>query len=179
MSKEIGSDSLRDSEQGLRATLNSIGDAVIAKNQGEADQMWARRDLAADLALTEPPTVSSDAALPVDRVAEFLSRAKARVRSVDPGAIPFWMGHLGDGNVHFTVQMTRDDPALKEAVIEAIEDVVEDLHGSFSAEHGVGTLKLGSMARRKDPVALEVMRAIKGAIDPKGLMNPGKVIPGN
>ena len=66
---------------------------------------------------------------------------------------------------------------LKDAVMEAVEDVVQELGGSFSAEHGIGLSKLPSMRRRKDPVALEVMRAVKAALDPAGLMNPGKVIP--
>ena len=87
------------------------------------------------------------------------------------------MAHLGDGNIHYTVFPTRDDPALYDAVVEAVEDVVQDLGGSFSAEHGVGLSKRATMARRKDAVALSVMRAIKAALDPGNLMNPGKVIP--
>ena len=78
----------------------------------------------------------------------------------------------------FTAYPTRDDKALKDQVLETIEDVVADLGGSFSAEHGVGLSKLNSMSRRKDPVALDVMRAVKQALDPQNLMNPGKVIPG-
>ena len=72
---------------------------------------------------------------------------------------------------------TSSDPALHDAMMEAVEDLVQDLRGSFSAEHGIGTSKLSSMARRKDPVALDVMRAIKSALDPKGILNPGKVLP--
>jgi FAD/FMN-containing dehydrogenase len=88
------------------------------------------------------------------------------------------VAHLGDGNLHFTAYPTRDDTVLKDTVLSAIEDVVADLGGSFSAEHGVGLSKLPSMIRRKDPVALDVMRAIKQALDPQNRMNPGKVIPG-
>ena len=79
--------------------------------------------------------------------------------------------------MHFTVFPTRDDPNLYDAVVTVVEDVVEELGGSFSAEHGVGLSKLKTMARRKDPVALDVMRAIKMALDPGNRMNPGKVIP--
>ena len=156
-----------------------IADAVIAKSDAQAAAMWARRDAAAELALCDPPFYSADVALPLDRVSEFLETAHARVASVDPKAVPLWVAHLGDGNVHYTVRMSRDDRGLETAIVEAIEDVVAHLRGSFSAEHGVGTFKRGSMARRKDPVALEVMAAIKAAIDPKGLMNPGKVLPGS
>ena len=87
------------------------------------------------------------------------------------------MAHLGDGNVHFAVFPTRDDPTLSEAMIRVVEDAVQDLGGSFSAEHGVGLSKLGSMRRRKNPVALDLMRAVKSAFDPAGILNPGKVIP--
>ena len=84
---------------------------------------------------------------------------------------------MGDGNIHFTVYPTRDDPALSDAVIEAVEDEVQALGGSFSAEHGVGLSKKPSMKRRKDPVALDIMRAVKAAVDPQNRMNPGKIIP--
>ena len=87
------------------------------------------------------------------------------------------MAHLGDGNVHYTVWPTVNDAQLKDAIMEAVEDIVIDLGGSFSAEHGVGEAKLSSMARRKDPAALAAMRAIKAALDPLNLMNPGKVLP--
>ena len=88
------------------------------------------------------------------------------------------VAHLGDGNLHFTAYPTRDEARLKDKVMETVEDVVAELGGSFSAEHGVGLSKLNSMARRKDPVALDVMRALKAALDPDNRMNPGKVIPG-
>jgi FAD/FMN-containing dehydrogenase len=87
------------------------------------------------------------------------------------------VAHLGDGNLHFAAYPTRDDEGLKDRVKEMVEDIVAELGGSFSAEHGVGLSKLPSMRRRKDPVALDVMRAIKAALDPEGRMNPGKVIP--
>ena len=108
---------------------------------------------------------------------EFYDRFHARLPTLDPGCETLSVCHLGDGNVHFTVFPTRDDAALHDAVVAAVEDVVADLHGSFSAEHGVGLSKLATMARRKDPVALDVMRALKTALDPLNLMNPGKVIP--
>ena len=96
---------------------------------------------------------------------------------LDAGADPFYIAHLGDGNVHYGVYPSRDDPDLKEQIVETVEDVVEALGGSFSAEHGVGLSKLNTMRRRKDPVALDMMRKIKGLLDPKGILNPGKLIP--
>ena len=100
------------------------------------------------------------------------------IDAIDPGARTITVAHLGDGNLHFTAYPTRDDAVLKDKVLEAIEDIVADLGGSFSAEHGVGLSKLPSMARRKDAVALDLMRTLKQALDPQALMNPGKVIPG-
>ena len=155
----------------------TLGDAVIARSGAQADEMWARRHAAAELSLGAPPLVVSDASVPPVMVETFLAEANARAAEADPGCEPFWVAHLGDGNVHYVVHLTRDDPGLAGAVTSAVEDVLARLGGSFSAEHGVGVVKRGSMARRKDPVALEVMAAIKVALDPKGLMNPGKVLP--
>jgi FAD/FMN-containing dehydrogenase len=107
----------------------------------------------------------------------FLARMEAALPTLDPGAESLSIAHLGDGNIHYTVFPTRDDPALAEAVVTRVEDEVQALRGSFSAEHGVGLSKKGSMARRKSPVSLQVMRAVKQALDPEGRMNPGKILP--
>jgi FAD/FMN-containing dehydrogenase len=106
-----------------------------------------------------------------------MRQALARLRDIDPGAQTLTVAHLGDGNLHFTVFPTGDDPVLADAILTAIEDVVQDLGGSFSAEHGVGLSKRASMARRKDPVALDVMRSLKAVLDPGNLLNPGKILP--
>ncbi len=162
------------------ATLIETGavlDAEIAQNDAQRLAMWKRRELAAEITIDRQPTIDTDIALPLHLVPEFFTRFEARFPALDSGADTISVAHLGDGNVHFTVYPTRDDPALYDAVVEAVEDIVADLGGSFSAEHGVGLSKLNSMARRKDPVALDVMRAVKAALDPAGLMNPGKVIP--
>jgi len=89
----------------------------------------------------------------------------------------FYISHLGDGNVHYGVYPSSDDASLKDAITEAIEDTVQELQGSFSAEHGVGLSKLNTMRRRKDSVALDLMRSIKTTLDPNGILNPGKLIP--
>lgn len=139
--------------------------------------MWARREAAAEIGVGLRPEVDTDVCLPLDKVEPFLTEAIRRLEALDPGARTITVAHLGD-DLHFTAYPTRDDKALKDKVMETIEDVVADLGGSFSAEHGVGLSKLNSMSRRKDPVALDVMRAIKAALDPDSRMNPGKVIPG-
>jgi FAD/FMN-containing dehydrogenase len=155
-----------------------ITDAILARSEQQRRAMWARREAAAEIGVGLHPEVDTDVCLPLDKVETFLTQATRRLEALDPGARTITVAHLGDGNLHFTAYPTRDDKALKDAVLEAIEDVVAELGGSFSAEHGVGLSKLPSMSRRKDRVALEVMRAIKAALDPQNLMNPGKVIPG-
>ncbi|MEM6728284.1 MAG: FAD-binding oxidoreductase [Pseudomonadota bacterium] len=154
-----------------------VSDAVIAQNEAQRSEMWARREMAAELTFGRLPIVDTDIAVPLEAVPKFLMEISERIGALDPGAEDFVVSHLGDGNVHYTVYPTRDDADLKTAMVEAIEDVTLLLGGSFSAEHGIGLSKLGSMGRRKDAVALEMMRAVKSAFDPKGLMNPGKVLP--
>ena len=154
-----------------------ITDATIAQSETQRRAMWQRRELAAEITFARSPAIDTDVALPLDKVQDFLTQIHQRLPALDAAAETLSVAHLGDGNVHFTVFPSRDDPALYDAVVSAVEDVVQSLHGSFSAEHGVGLAKLPSMARRKDPVALDVMRQIKAALDPANLMNPGKVIP--
>ena len=155
-----------------------IQDAVLARSEQQRRAMWARREAAAEITVGLTPAVDTDVCLPLDRVETFLAEALRRLEALDPGLRSLTVAHLGDGNLHFTAFPTKDTPDLKDRVMEVVEDVVAELGGSFSAEHGVGLSKLNSMARRKDPVALDVMRAVKRALDPEGRMNPGKVIPG-
>ena len=154
-----------------------ILDAEIAASEAQRRAMWQRRELAAEITVARQPAIDTDICLPVDAVATFFERIHARLPALDPAAETLSVAHLGDGNIHFTVFSSNDSAALYDAVVEAVEDEVQALGGSFSAEHGVGLSKLASMRRRKDPVALEVMRAVKAALDPAGRMNPGKVIP--
>jgi FAD/FMN-containing dehydrogenase len=154
-----------------------ILDATIARSTTQRSAMWARREAAAEIGAAVKPMIDSDIAVPLDKVETFLTRIAPRLADIAPGAETLTVAHLGDGNLHFSVYPGDPSKALYDRVITAIEDIVQDLGGSFSAEHGVGLSKLNSMARRKDPVALDLMRTIKQAIDPGNLMNPGKVIP--
>lgn len=167
---------LQDTLAALMET-GAILDAEIAQTEAQRRAMWQRRELAAEITVARQPTIDTDICLPLDKVATVLDRIHARLPALDAGAETLHIAHLGDGNIHFTVYPSRDDPALSDAVIEAVEDEVQALGGSFSAEHGVGLSKKPSMKRRKDPVALEVMRAVKRALDPDNRMNPGKIIP--
>ncbi|ESW62545.1 MAG: FAD-dependent oxidoreductase [Rhodobacter sp. CACIA14H1] len=154
-----------------------ILDATLARSTAQRTAMWARREAAAELGAAVHPMIDSDIALPLDKVETFLARIAPRVQAIAPGAETLTVAHLGDGNIHFSVYPGDPSKALYDRVITAIEDEVQALGGSFSAEHGVGLSKLNSMARRKDPVALDLMRLLKQAIDPANIMNPGKVIP--
>ncbi|AGI73571.1 FAD-binding oxidoreductase [Octadecabacter arcticus 238] len=171
---------ITDALQTIMADMMNSGavlDAVVAQNETQRRAMWDRREAAAELTFWRKPIVDTDVALPLDLVGSFLEQAYAKVVEADSGAEPFYIAHLGDGNVHYGVYPSSDDAALKDKIVEIIEDVVESLGGSFSAEHGVGLSKLNTMRRRKDPVALDMMRKIKGVLDPNGILNPGKLIP--
>ncbi len=154
-------------------------DAVVAQNETQRREMWARREAAAEVSLSHQPVQNNDVAVPLDKVDTFLSRANAMLQQVDPGARAMVVSHLGDGNVHYAVWPKSQDPARVDYIMEAVEEIVLELGGSFSAEHGIGTSKLPSMARRKNAQAMAAMRAIKAALDPNGILNPGKVLPPN
>ena len=190
---ELGSTSARDCVPGpdgslplvtlLEDTLAAmmedgvVLDAVFATTEAQRRTMWARREAAAELTQGWLPSIDTDVAVPLTAVDAFMRQALARLRDLDPDAQTLTVAHLGDGNLHFTIFPTDDDPALGDAILTAVEDVVQDLGGSFSAEHGVGLSKRASMARRKDPVALDVMRSLKALLDPGNLLNPGKILP--
>ena len=154
-----------------------ILDAHIAQNEEQRLIMWERREAAAEISLLKTPLINNDIAVPLDKISKFLTIMEKKLPELDPDADVLIVSHLGDGNVHYTVWPSLDDEQHKDKIMEAIENVVLSLGGSFSAEHGIGLSKLSSMERRKDRVALDVMRQIKHAIDPEGIMNPGKVLP--
>lgn len=155
----------------------AVLDAVVAQNETQRREMWARREAAAEVTLSRLPIQNNDIAVPLDKVAIFLERADAMIARIDTGARPMVVSHLGDGNVHYAIWPNTKDPDTMNRLMEGVEEIVLELGGSFSAEHGIGTAKLPSMARRKNKVAMAAMRAIKTALDPNGIMNPGKVLP--
>ena len=190
---EIGVTSPRDAEilpdgstpasNGLEEVLmahleaGDVLDAVVAKSEAQRTEMWERREQAAEITLITPDLVDSDVCVAVDLVDTFVTRVSERVTALDPEAEEFTVSHLGDGNLHYTVYPSDKSAAHHDAIRKAVEEVVVELGGSFSAEHGIGLSKLNSMARNKDAVSIDVMRAIKQALDPKGIMNPGKLLP--
>jgi FAD/FMN-containing dehydrogenase len=178
--RDDGSLPLTDALESVLAAMLETGavlDAEVARSDTQRAAMWQRRELAAEVTFARKPAIDTDVALPLEQVGAFLTAMETALPLIDPGADSLAIAHLGDGNIHYTAFPTRDDPALSDAVVSKVEDVVQSLRGSFSAEHGVGLSKRASMARRKDPVALSVMRSVKAALDPDNRMNPGKVLP--
>jgi FAD/FMN-containing dehydrogenase len=190
---ELGATAARDCDPGADGRVPLVGvledvlaqmladgtliNAEVAQTEGQRRAMWERRELAAEITYARKPAIDTDISLPLDAIPVFLERIHADVPGLDAGAETFAVGHLGDGNLHFTVFPTRNDAGLADRVVNRIEDIVASLGGSFSAEHGVGLSKKPSMARQKDAVAMDVMRAVKLALDPGNLMNPGKILP--
>ena len=159
-------------------------DAVIAQNETQRKAMWAQREAAYEVVIMKSPMIMTDVSVPLDCVQSFLEQVQKRVSARVPEAEEVTVAHLGDGNVHYSlwhdpegVRTETENKQLKDELVEVVEETVLALGGSFSAEHGIGVYKKGSMARRKDPVALSVMRGIKAALDPLNIMNPGKMLP--
>ncbi|MFC1674164.1 FAD-binding oxidoreductase [Pseudomonadota bacterium] len=164
----------------FEATL--VEDAVIAQSGPQADAIWALREAVPEAQREEGGSIKHDVSVPVSKVPQFIDQATALVEERIPGVRVCAFGHLGDGNIHYN--LTQPEGAEKQAFLglwedtnRAVHDLVAGLGGSFSAEHGVGQLKTGEMARLKDPVELDLMRTLKDALDPQNRMNPGKVLP--
>ena len=155
----------------------TVLDAVVAQNEAQRREMWERREAAGHIGYAEGPRVDTDIAVPLDKVGFAIEEIEKRYKALDPNAWDVVVAHLGDGNIHHAIYSEHQSKGFSDTLVEAVEDVVQEIGGSFSAEHGVGLSKLKTMTRRKDPVALAAMRSIKDALDPKGILNPGKVIP--
>ncbi|MCB1639808.1 MAG: FAD-binding oxidoreductase, partial [Thiothrix sp.] len=156
-------------------------DAVVAQNENQRREMWAMREAAYEVMIMKQPLIMTDVSVPLDSVQPFLERMGKRLHQLAPEAEEVIVAHLGDGNVHYSLwpdpEQQLDSTRLaarKTAIVEAVEDTVLELGGSFSAEHGIGVYKKDSMARRKNPLALQLMHQIKQALDPLNIMNPGK-----
>jgi FAD/FMN-containing dehydrogenase len=156
-------------------------DAAIAQTGEQATAMWALRENISDAQRIEGPNVKHDIALPVSAIPEFLRDAESALSSAFAGVRFVVFGHLGDGNLHYNLSAPEHVAAgafMAEAprANRIVHDLVVARGGTYSAEHGIGQLKRDELARYKSEAELDVMRAIKRALDPRGLMNPGKVL---
>ena len=171
-------------ERLLAAALQQgiIGDAVLAANEAQAEAFWKLRDTISEAERAEGQTLAHDISVPVADMPAFILDAAAKVEAAFPGVIASGFGHLGDGNIHFHVRAgTHASPDWYDSEGEKITRLVDDLvtaaGGSISAEHGIGQLKRAEFARLAPPGRIHALRAIKHALDPLGIMNPGKLIP--
>lgn len=163
-------------ERGLAA------DAAIAASEAQAEAFWRLRDSISEAERKDGAAAKHDVSVPVALMPRFMTEAAEEVERRFPGTRTNAFGHLGDGNVHFNVRAPEGAGAgwLEEtgsAVTALVHDLVTSAGGSISAEHGIGQMKRAELARLGDPARLAAMRAIKRALDPKGIMNPGKLVP--
>ena len=170
-------------EEALGAAFEAgtVLDASVAQNEAQRDAFWRIRESIPEAQKVAGASIKHDIAVAVGEVPALLDDGVALAQSFHPDILPVPFGHLGDGNIHFNFsQPPAMDPvafmALAPALNTAMHDLVVARSGSFSAEHGVGRLKVGDLQRYKDPIALSVMQALKVALDPDGLMNPGAVL---
>ena len=159
-----------------------VTDAVVAENLAQAHALWHVRESISMAQAEEGLNIKHDISIPVSRIPEFVRSTDLLLQERIPGVRLVNFGHLGDGNLHYNVQAPAEgDPAQflreKEGEVNTIVfDTVVAHGGSISAEHGVGSLKVGHLEHYKSPVALQLMRGIKQALDPQNLMNPGRVV---
>ncbi len=176
---------LRTMVEGLLAKAFEDGlalDAAVAGSQAQRRALWRLRESMTEAQKPEGGSIKHDVSVPVSAVAAFLERATAACEALVPGARVCAFGHAGDGNIHFNVsQPVGADRAAFLArwhdMNRVVHDIVASYGGSISAEHGIGRLKRDELPHYKDPVAIELMRALKHTFDPNGILNPGRVVP--
>ena len=178
------SQTLRDNVERLLAEAiekNIASDATIAENETQAHALWHMRHSMSEAINREGTGIRHDISVPTADIPAFLVKADAAVAGVAPGARVIAFGHIGDGNIHYDVvpALGAGDESLNQrrsAIEESVYDVIDQFNGSISAEHGIGHHKKEPMAQRKSAVELSMMRALKQALDPDGIMNPGKML---
>ncbi len=156
-------------------------DAVVAQSGEQAARLWALRENITEAQRREGPNVKHDISLPVSAIPLFMREAEAALERAFPAARLVVFGHLGDGNLHYNIAAPEGDSApdfmaQAQPINRLVHDLVAAHGGSFSAEHGIGQMKRSELTHYKSAVELKLMRAIKAAFDPAGLMNPGKVL---
>ena len=156
-------------------------DVALAQSEAQVQALWALRENVAEGQKAEGLAIKHDIAVPVSRIPVFIARADAALAARFPGVRIVCFGHIGDGNLHYNQSRSdaldnADFIAATPEVDRIVHDIVADLGGSISAEHGLGQLKRDEILRYKSAVEMDLMRAVKKAFDPQGIMNPGKVL---
>ena len=170
-------------ESMLEAALGekSILDAAVAQSETQARDFWKLREFISEAQAHEGPNIKHDVSIPISRIADFISATDAELARAHTGVRMVTFGHLGDGNLHYNVSASEGvapDVFVRNtaAINRIVHDSVARFGGSISAEHGLGQLKREEIQRYKSPLELELMRKLKRALDPNGIMNPGKVL---
>jgi FAD/FMN-containing dehydrogenase len=179
------SDSFRESfEEALAAAFEEelATDAAIMSSQAQAQQMWFLREAIVEAQKFEGGSIKNDVSVAVSKVAEFIDRAVAAVEGACPGIRPTIFGHVGDGNIHFNLSQPEGTDtaaylARWDEICDVVNEVILDMDGSISAEHGVGRFKKDEMPKIKSAVEFDLLQRIKAVFDPEGLLNPGKMLP--
>jgi FAD/FMN-containing dehydrogenase len=158
-------------------------DAALASSERQRQGLWRLRESIPEAQRHAGAGIKHDISVPISALAEFVARAGAWIAAQVPEGQLIAYGHLGDGNLHFNIQQRAGTDAQAflaraPSIQRVIHDLVAEFRGSFSAEHGIGQLKIGELERYKDPVALTLMRELKRTFDPLGILNPGKVLRG-
>ncbi|MEP7070327.1 MAG: FAD-binding oxidoreductase [Usitatibacter sp.] len=166
---------------GEGAEAGLVADAMIAASQAQRDALWQIREDITEAQRLDGASIKHDVAVPVSSVAEFIARTDAALAARFPDIRIVAFGHVGDGNIHYNCSKSERQEAdaffaQSAEVNHIVYEVVNSLRGSISAEHGLGVLKREEIKLYKSPLELELMRSIKNALDPRGLMNPGKVL---
>jgi FAD/FMN-containing dehydrogenase len=174
-------DELLAAELQSAAQHGTVKDAMLATSSSQAQSMWKLRESIPEAQRRQGGSLKHDVAVPVSQIPTLIERGSALMRALVPEGDVVAYGHAGDGNLHFNLSQKpgadlRSFLARAHALEAAMYDLVESLGGSISAEHGIGRLKASEFARRADPTELAVMHALKKALDPKGILNPGKVL---
>jgi FAD/FMN-containing dehydrogenase len=149
-------------------------DAAIAQTQAQRANLWRLRESLSEAQKLEGPSLKHDISVPLAAIADFIREATAAVLAAVPQARPVTFGHVGDGNLHFNFQVP--DTSRRDAVARIVHDTVYRFHGSMSAEHGIGVMKRDDLVRYKSAEEIAVMRTLKQALDPRNILNPGKVV---
>jgi D-lactate dehydrogenase (cytochrome) len=163
------------------AEAGLVQDATLAASGEQAKALWRLRESITEAQKPEGGSIKHDVSVPVSKVPEFIERASAAVEALLPGIRVVAFGHAGDGNIHFNLsQPVGADRAgylaRWEEFNRIVHDIVAELQGSISAEHGIGRLKREELVHYKAPLEIELMRLLKRTLDPKGIMNPDKVV---
>ena len=158
-----------------------LRDALIAASGTQAARLWKMRESLVEAQAAAGGSIAHDVSVPVSRIPEFIERADAAVEAACPGIRRCAFGHVGDGNMHYNPikPLDWDRTRYREQrprINRIVHDIVADLSGSISAEHGVGRSRLAELEHYKAPIELDMMRAVKRALDPQGIMNPGKIL---